>query len=108
MDAEIVIGSFGPSDAYRSLAFQLSVAGDSNAPAASETPVERYGKQPRINHIFKADPKSPPPIIMLIFLLAMLITIPVLAAMVRLSSSVPIAEKRLFGILTVYCAVVIL
>jgi oligosaccharyltransferase complex subunit delta (ribophorin II) len=82
VDAEIVIGSFGGSDAYRNLAFQLSINGDASAPAASDS-VERYGKQPRINHIFKTDPKSPPPIITLIFLLATLVTIPVLAGMVR-------------------------
>ncbi|GAM38408.1 oligosaccharyltransferase subunit [Talaromyces pinophilus] len=80
VDAEIVIGSFGASDAYRNLAFQLSITSDASAPVASDA-VERYGKQPRINHIFKADPKSPPPIITLIFLLSTLVTIPVLAGM---------------------------
>ncbi|EEA21894.1 hypothetical protein TMatcc_008680 [Talaromyces marneffei ATCC 18224] len=80
VDAEIVIGSFGDSDAYRNLAFQLSIAGDASAPAASDS-VERYGKQPRINHVFKTDPKSPPQIITLIFLLTVLVTIPVLAGM---------------------------
>lgn len=83
VEAEIVIGSFGAADAYRNLAFQLSIDSEASAPVASES-VERYGKQPEIHHIFKEGAKSPPQLITLVFLLATLVTVPVLIAMVRL------------------------
>lgn len=83
VDAEIVIGSFGASQSYRNLAFQLAINGEASTQAASDS-VERYGKLPEIHHIFKAGPKSPPAIVTLIFLLATLITIPILAATVCL------------------------
>lgn len=79
VDAEVVIASFGASQPYRGLAFQLAINSEASAPAASDS-VERYGKQPEIHHIFKTDAKSPPALITLIFLLATLITIPVLTA----------------------------
>jgi oligosaccharyltransferase complex subunit delta (ribophorin II) len=81
IDAEMVIGSFGASDPYQKLAFQLSVnAGAKKSSKSSD--IERYGKLPEIHHIFKPDPQSPPAIITLIFLLATVITIPVLVASV--------------------------
>ncbi|KAH8700197.1 putative oligosaccharyltransferase subunit ribophorin II [Talaromyces proteolyticus] len=79
VDAEIVIGSFGASDPYRKLAFQLSL-GNEGQPAAKSDEVERYRKLPEIHHIFKDDPKSPNIIITLVFLLATLLAVPVLAA----------------------------
>lgn len=93
VDADIVIGSFGLSQSYHSLAFHLSVDRDQNAPVPSP-PAERYGKQPEIHHIFKADAQSPPPVITLAFLLMVLCTIPALAASV--------------GLRAVTCAVILL
>jgi oligosaccharyltransferase complex subunit delta (ribophorin II) len=81
IDAEIVIGSFGASDPYHKLAFQLSVNGEGKKSSKSDD-IERYGKLPEIHHIFKEDPQSPAVFLTLIFLLATLITIPVLAGSV--------------------------
>lgn len=82
VDAEIVIGSFGASQPYRNLAFQLAITGEANAQAAASDAVERYAKQAEIHHIFKEGPKSPPALITLVFLLATLVTVPMLAAAV--------------------------
>jgi len=44
----------------------------------------RYGKQPEIKHTFRADPKSPPKVISLVFVLAVLATVPALFIGVRI------------------------
>ncbi|KAL1989200.1 hypothetical protein VTN96DRAFT_3747 [Rasamsonia emersonii] len=79
VDAEIVLGSFGSSKAYRNVAFQLSIDRDPNVPVPSAN-AERYGKLPEIHHIFKPDPKSPPLIVTLIFVLMVLTALPILLA----------------------------
>lgn len=81
VDAEIVIGSFGSSDPYQKLAFQLSVNAEGKKSSKSGD-IERYGKLPEIHHIFKQDAQSPAVIITLVFLVATLLTIPVLTASV--------------------------
>jgi hypothetical protein len=83
VDAEIVIGSFGTSKAYRNVAFQLSIDRDPNVPIPSSE-VERYGKLPEIHHIFKTDPRSPPLLVTVSFLLMVLVSFPILLATVRL------------------------
>lgn len=88
LDAEIVIGSFGDSTAYRGLAFPLSVKHDPGAPLPS-VESERYGKLPEIHHIFKDDPKSPPLIVTLIFTLATLATLPLLVGCVSWCAPLP-------------------
>jgi oligosaccharyltransferase complex subunit delta (ribophorin II) len=78
LQASIVIGSFGSAQGLNTPVFNVAVQLDPNAPApAHEKPV-RYGKQPEIHHIFRADPKSPPKIISLVFSLAVLATVPAL------------------------------
>ncbi|KAJ9138724.1 Dolichyl-diphosphooligosaccharide--protein glycosyltransferase subunit 2 [Coniochaeta hoffmannii] len=78
LQASVVIASFGSAQGLNTHLFDLAVQLDPNAPApAYEKPV-RYSKQPEIHHIFKADPKSPPRIISLVFALAVLATVPAL------------------------------
>ena len=43
----------------------------------------RYGKLPEIHHVFRPDPKNPPVILSIVFLAAVLGTLPVLAGVVR-------------------------
>ncbi|KAF5492613.1 Dolichyl-diphosphooligosaccharide--protein glycosyltransferase subunit SWP1 [Colletotrichum siamense] len=76
--ASIVIGSFGASKALDTTVFDLDVKRDASAPAPTYDAPIRYGKQPEINHIFREDPRSPPKIISLAFVMAVLATIPVL------------------------------
>lgn len=78
IDASVVIGSFGASQGYNDKAFSLSINLDPNVPIASPEKPLRYGKLPEIHHIFRADPKSPPVIISLVFTGAVLATLPVL------------------------------
>lgn len=81
--ASIVIGSFGASKALDTTVFDLDVKRDASAPAPTYDAPIRYGKQPEINHIFREDPRSPPKIISLAFVMAVLATIPVLLVGVR-------------------------
>ncbi|GKT91868.1 oligosaccharyltransferase subunit ribophorin II [Colletotrichum tofieldiae] len=78
LKASIVIGSFGASKALETTLFDVAVKRDASAAVPTyEAPV-RYGKQPEIHHIFKEGDKSPPKIISLAFVIAVLATIPVL------------------------------
>ena len=79
--ANIVIGSFGSATPYVSSAsgvFELAIQHDANQPAPTASAPIRYGKKPEIHHIFREDPRSPPKIISLVFVLAIAATIPVL------------------------------
>ena len=78
IDASLVFGSFGPSQAYKDKAFSLSIKLDPNVPIASSEKPLRYGKLPEIHHIFRADPKSPNVVITLVFTGAVLATVPML------------------------------
>ncbi|KAL9104335.1 MAG: hypothetical protein Q9187_008916, partial [Circinaria calcarea] len=76
LSASIVVASFGSSKPYYFRAFDLSIKRDPGTPvAASEKPL-RYGKLPEIHHTFKADPKSPPKIVSLVFTLIVLAALP--------------------------------
>jgi oligosaccharyltransferase complex subunit delta (ribophorin II) len=78
LSATLVLASFGSSQGYNSHVFDLEVQTDPNvSPPKYENPL-RYGKLAQINHIFKPDPKSPPKIISLFFVLAVLATLPIL------------------------------
>ncbi|KAL1297875.1 hypothetical protein AAFC00_006397 [Neodothiora populina] len=78
LEAKLTLASFGSSTPYSSKAFEVTVAADQAAPIiAPEAPV-RYGKKAEINHIFRADPVSPPKIISSFFVLAIAATLPVL------------------------------
>ncbi|KAI9369808.1 Oligosaccharyltransferase subunit Ribophorin II-domain-containing protein [Aspergillus egyptiacus] len=78
IDARILIGSFGESQAYNEPAFQLSLARNPDEPVPTFE-VSRYGKLPEIHHIFKNDPQSPPIVVTLAFVAMVLATFPVLA-----------------------------
>ncbi|OLN81711.1 Dolichyl-diphosphooligosaccharide-protein glycosyltransferase subunit SWP1 [Colletotrichum chlorophyti] len=78
LKASVVIGSFGSSKALNTALFDLTVKRDVAAAEPIHDAPLRYGKQPEIHHIFREDPRSPPKIISLAFVLAVLATIPVL------------------------------
>lgn len=78
LDASLVIASFGSSKPYNRKAFDLSIELDSSSPLHTSKKPLRYGKLPEIHHIFKADPKSPPIIITLVFAAAVIAALPIL------------------------------
>lgn len=83
LDATLVLASFGSSLPYNRHVFDLSVRLDPNVPLpAVENPL-RYGKLPEIHHTFKADPKSPPKIITMVFTAAVVAALPLLLGTVR-------------------------
>ncbi|EXJ96088.1 hypothetical protein A1O1_01214 [Capronia coronata CBS 617.96] len=78
LSASIVIASFGSAEGYNSKAFPLTIELDPNVPIpVAEKPL-RYGKLPEIHHIFRPDPQSPNVVISLVFLGAVLATVPAL------------------------------
>jgi hypothetical protein len=78
LEARIVIGSFGSTKPSVTNAFNIDVVRDPNqTPPEYKAPV-RYGKLAEIHHIFRADPKSPPMIVSIVFALAVLATVPAL------------------------------
>ncbi|KAI1077355.1 Oligosaccharyltransferase subunit Ribophorin II-domain-containing protein [Whalleya microplaca] len=78
LKASLVLASFGSSEGYNKPVFDLEVKRDpAAAPIVYEKPL-RYGKREEIHHIFRADAKSPPKVISLFFVLAVLGTIPAL------------------------------
>lgn len=88
-----MIGSFGSSAGYNSVAFPLSIQPDpNNPPPPTEKPL-RYGKLPEIHHIFRSDPKSPNIVIVLFFTVAVLATIPIVLGAV--SAKIPPPETAL-------------
>ena len=73
-----MIGSFGSSTPSNTFAFNVFVRRDpTSSQPATDKPL-RYGKLAEINHIFKADPQSPPMFITLAFSGLALATIPAL------------------------------
>lgn len=84
LQASIVIGSFGASQGVNAHVFNLETTTDASLPPPSYEKPARYGKKPEIHHTFKADPRSPPKVISLFFVLAVLATIPALFVGVRL------------------------
>ena len=75
LKASILIASFGSSTPYNGYAFTLNVENESNTLSAASSP-ERYTSKPEIHHIFRADPKSPPKVISLVFSLAVIAALP--------------------------------
>lgn len=108
LKAYLTIASFGTSTPYKAQAFDLQIAHDPNtSPPSIEKPV-RYGSLPEIHHEFRADPRSPPKIITLVFAAAVLACLPILllvwgalgANVNHLSKamrSAPIAHALFFG-----------
>lgn len=82
VDARVVIGSFGSSEAYDSSVFKLSIDRDLNIPIPTVEPA-RYGKLPEIHHIFRDDPSNPTIVITLAFVAMVAAALPVLAGLVR-------------------------
>ncbi|KAK3942111.1 peptidase family M28-domain-containing protein [Diplogelasinospora grovesii] len=78
LKASIVIGSFGSAKGLDVQAFDLDIKTDPAAPPPSYEKPMRYGKRPEIHHIFRPDPKSPPKVISLVFVLAVIATVPAL------------------------------
>jgi oligosaccharyltransferase complex subunit delta (ribophorin II) len=90
LDASIIIGSFGSSNAYRGPAFNLVIDRDPTLPLPSFD-IRRYGKLSEIHHIFKSAPKNPPVLITLAFVVLVLIAFPILAGIVSLNFLLPCA-----------------
>ncbi len=81
----MVIGSFGPAPVgYNSEAFSLAVDRGDGLDVVGDNKPLRYGKLPEIHHIFRADPKSPPLIISVAFVFAVLSSVPPLLVAVSL------------------------
>jgi oligosaccharyltransferase complex subunit delta (ribophorin II) len=78
LEARVLVGSFGSAKAYDGQAFRLRIDLDPSEALPSEKAL-RYGKLPEIHHIFRSDPKSPPVIISLFFLVVVLAALPALA-----------------------------
>ncbi|MCJ1367303.1 hypothetical protein MMC16_006435 [Acarospora aff. strigata] len=108
LDASLVIASFGSSTPYNRHAFDLSIKLDPNAPFAVPEKPLRYGKLPEIHHTFKADPKSPPKIITLVFTAAVIAALPLflgtwlsfganLNHLPRALQSAPVAHTLFYG-----------
>ncbi|KAJ6017784.1 hypothetical protein N7451_001163 [Penicillium sp. IBT 35674x] len=80
IDARVVIGSSGSSEAYDSSIFPLSIERNPDVPVPT-VDVERYGKLPEIHHIFKDAATSPPIVITLAFVALVGAALPLLAGL---------------------------
>lgn len=78
LKAHIILASFGSSTPFDHYAFDLAVALDQATPLQLPQILARYGRLEEIHHIFRADPKSPPKFISLIFVAAATATLPIL------------------------------
>lgn len=80
--------------------FKTAIELDASAPGPSYEAPLRYGKLPEIHHIFRADAKSPPKVVSLVFSLAVLATLPMLLAGVSVTASVSVSRVVRRGSLT--------
>ncbi|KAK0618423.1 Oligosaccharyltransferase subunit Ribophorin II-domain-containing protein [Bombardia bombarda] len=78
LKASVVIASFGSAQGLNTPVFDVSIKLDANAPPPSYEKPLRYGQKEEIRHTFKAGPQSPPKVISLFFVLAVLATVPAL------------------------------
>ena len=78
LKASIVIASFGSAQGYNAAVFDVEIRTDPTVPAPHYEKPLRYGKKPEIHHIFRADPRSPPKAVSLLFALAVVATVPAL------------------------------
>jgi len=76
--ATLLLGSFGPSAAFSNHVFNLDLILDPSVPISTVEKPLRYGKLEEIHHIFRSDPKSPPIIVTLVFLAAVIACLPAL------------------------------
>ncbi|KAK4105638.1 hypothetical protein N658DRAFT_441001 [Parathielavia hyrcaniae] len=78
LKAFVVLASFGSAQGLSTPVFEVKIETDANAPPPAYEEPLRYGKKPEIQHVFRADAKSPPKVISLFFALAVLATLPAL------------------------------
>ncbi|KAF2270935.1 hypothetical protein CC78DRAFT_563535 [Lojkania enalia] len=108
ISASIVIGSFGSSSPYKSKVFDLNVSRDPNVPIVIPEKPVRYAAEKEIHHIFRADPRSPPRIITLVFAAGVVAALPVLLGvwatlganvnhLSKALSSAPVSHALFFG-----------
>jgi oligosaccharyltransferase complex subunit delta (ribophorin II) len=92
LEASLVLGSFGSSKGSVTPVFDITLEIDPNTPSPPYEAPLRYGKQPEIHHIFRAEPKNPPKLVSIAFALAVLATVPALFIGVR--NHGPLALKQ--------------
>lgn len=85
--ATVVIGSFGSAQGVIADVFDVDIKQDSNAPAPVIPSTLRYGKKPRIDHIFREETKYPYKIFSIFFVLVIAATLPTLLVGVSCSRS---------------------
>ena len=78
LKGSVVIASFGSAQGLETPVFDVDIKLDPNVPPPKYEKPVRYGKKDEINHIFRPDARSPPKVISLFFVLAVLSTLPVL------------------------------
>jgi len=78
LKASVVLASFGSAQGLNTPVFEIKIEQDAAVPPPTYEQPLRYGKKPEISHIFRADPKSPPKVVSLVFGLAVLATLPAL------------------------------
>ncbi|KHN95554.1 oligosaccharyltransferase subunit ribophorin II [Metarhizium album ARSEF 1941] len=78
LEASLVLGSTGSTEGSVTPVFDIAVKLDPDHPTSRPAAPLRYGKLAEIHHVFRADPKSPPKIVSLVFSLAVLATVPAL------------------------------
>jgi oligosaccharyltransferase complex subunit delta (ribophorin II) len=78
LTATLVLGSFGETQAFEKQVFAVQLVQDPTVPVPRYEAPERYAKKEEIHHVFRDDQKSPPKVISLFFVAAILATVPVL------------------------------
>ncbi|KAL2130423.1 hypothetical protein VTI74DRAFT_6395 [Chaetomium olivicolor] len=78
LKASVILASFGSAEGLSTPAFEVKIETDPNVPPPAYEKPLRYGKKEEIHHIFRPDPKSPPKAISLLFVLAVITTLPAL------------------------------
>ncbi|ORY54567.1 Oligosaccharyltransferase subunit Ribophorin II-domain-containing protein [Pseudomassariella vexata] len=107
LHASLIIASFGSSQGYNSPVFDVVIKLDPSATPAYEKPL-RYGKLEEIHHTFRADAKSPPMTISLVFVGLVVATVPTLffywgqlggnvAHLQKAFSAAPVSHGVFFG-----------
>ncbi|CAG8949761.1 hypothetical protein HYFRA_00004084 [Hymenoscyphus fraxineus] len=76
--ATLLLASFGSTQAFANHVFNLDIQTDPNVAKPKYEKPLRYGQLGEINHIFRADPKSGPVIISLLFTVAVVAAVPIL------------------------------
>ncbi|KAF3938832.1 hypothetical protein ABW19_dt0205904 [Dactylella cylindrospora] len=72
----LAIASFGQSAPLSVEIATLTPVLDANTKKMIPSPPLKYGKLPEIHHIFRSEPRSPPKIVSIVFLIAVIVTLP--------------------------------